>query len=912
MSKKSTTKINTKSLGIYDIEGININPLTEQPYKNLYSKLNKTINGESLPATYANLAKIWSSKLVYSKRDEIQASILENQITLAKAGTGVGKTVLIPKIALHAFGYKEKVITTIPKKIITKATADFAAQCLDVKIGEEVGYYYRGENMTNKNNVESKLIFTTTGSLISRMTGDDPLLKDYKCIIIDEAHERSIQTDLLLLLLKHAIQKRKDLKVIIMSATINLKTFRDYFPRPIFKFGEIDAGSQLSFPIKDIYIDNRPKSWDLVAINIVTKLLQTTQKGDILIFARSGADADKMCDTLSRLVKQINSKMEVRSRSRGRRKTEKPNTDVANIKFINPYCAKLASGISKEEEELATDETKYLNLVSNDGKQYYRKVVISTNVAESSLTVDGVVYVIDSGLEFQESYNPNIMARSLLEEEISQSSITQRRGRAGRTQPGACFHLYSEKEMKKMQLYPTPDIQKSNLTSYFLDLMRLDYIKNLGDLRHLLSEFISPPVKSFVNDALKTLKTLKCITDTTNDSQITHIGKLVSQFRAIKPQMARSIIASFHYRCSKEVIKIITLLILSDGRIDSLFLPFRPDKKKNKANNDKEKKKYEILKKKFKHPTGDLLSLLNIYNLFEQREMEITKQAFRRKSSMKRNTKSNSKKSISKSRQKSSNKKISKKKSVKEISEKQLLRWCKDNHLNYKKMKKMKKTAMLLKRTMLDIMMPPRFNINKGNKNKSNQSEGSSKVGSKKKSSKKELEKNKNDQLQIDSDDLLEMVELSGGGIKSEDEPFFYEDITELEDKIMMSFVIGHITNIAVKVDSNNYHSCLAQEKVNSKINQNSFLSGENPKYVIFDELFMLSKHAPLKLNMVSIIPDSISKYVSDVIKECQIRCPKQKSMTKKMRPNKKQSPRFKTRRKKHKERYIKRNYKRL
>ena len=199
-NKKSSVKSsNKKSIkytldktipyGIYDPNGFNINPLTKKPYQNLYQHISKNIKGEVVPATYSNLAKIWTSIPVHSFKDNVLQCIQSNQITLAKAGTGAGKTVLIPKIALHALDYKESVICTIPKKIITESTASFAAMCLDVKIGEEVGFFFRGKNMTHKNGKTSKLIFSTTGSLISRMTGSDPLLKDYKCIVIDEAHE---------------------------------------------------------------------------------------------------------------------------------------------------------------------------------------------------------------------------------------------------------------------------------------------------------------------------------------------------------------------------------------------------------------------------------------------------------------------------------------------------------------------------------------------------------------------------------------------------------------------------------------------------------------------------------------------------------------------------------------------------
>jgi pre-mRNA-splicing factor ATP-dependent RNA helicase DHX15/PRP43 len=218
---RKSTKYYTvsKNTGIYDPNGLYNNPFTNQPYQNVYiNELTK----DKLPMTYINLAKDWSDKIVYNNKDIIIDSIANNQITLARAGTGVGKTILIPRIAIHAFDYKEKVICTIPKKLTTRSTADFVAKCMDVKLGEQVGYFYKDDNTTNKNGIETKLTFTTPGSLISSMVGSDPLLSNYKCVIVDEAHERSVETDLLLLLLKKACLKRKDLKIVIMSATIDL------------------------------------------------------------------------------------------------------------------------------------------------------------------------------------------------------------------------------------------------------------------------------------------------------------------------------------------------------------------------------------------------------------------------------------------------------------------------------------------------------------------------------------------------------------------------------------------------------------------------------------------------------------------------------------------------------------------
>ena len=163
----------SKPYGIYDLEGENINPLTMKPYKNLYSS--ETIEETGEPMTYSNLVKTRYPKLLtYKNKDSILKTISENQITLLKAGTGVGKTVIIPKIVLHALNYQKKVVCTIPKKAITRSSANYAAKTLDVKVGEEVGYFYAGDNMTKD---KTKLIFATPGSIISKLTHSDPLFK---------------------------------------------------------------------------------------------------------------------------------------------------------------------------------------------------------------------------------------------------------------------------------------------------------------------------------------------------------------------------------------------------------------------------------------------------------------------------------------------------------------------------------------------------------------------------------------------------------------------------------------------------------------------------------------------------------------------------------------------------------------
>jgi len=917
-------------IGIYDPEGLNVNPFTNKPYANLYSHIQKNIDGETLPATYANLAKIWKTKLVYLHKDNILNSIQNNQITLAKAGTGVGKTVLIPKIALHAFNYKEKVLCTIPKKVITRSTAEFAAQCLDVKVGEEVGYYFKGENKTSD---KTKLIFTTTGSVISKITGSDPYLDEYKCIIIDEAHERSVQTDQLLLLLKKAMTKRKDLKLVIMSATINLEVFRNYYPKP-FKFGEVDAGEMTSYKIQDYWLNKQPKpnEWKELAIKRIINILQTSEDGDILVFIRASSDGKSLCDSLHREVSKL------------RRSN--------NITF-NPFCTILAGKSTKEDENLATDETKYLELKNERGSKYTRKVVMATNVAESSLTVDGVVYVIDCGLEYEDSYEPSTMSRCLSEEPIPLSGVKQRRGRAGRTKPGVCFHLYTQQYQKSLQKYPTPSIQKSDITSDMLDLFRLEYINNVKDLKGFLNEFISPPKKIFIDSSLKTLHALNCITSIKDDGTITDLGYGVAKFRGLKPQLAKAIIASYYYKCSRSVCDIVALLINADGMINTIFNDFREDKKKNPKINAQKKQKFLHSRKLFTHQYGDAFSLFKAFTLFREKDGEFKHakelSAKRKENEIQLKDEENDPKYI--------------KQLDEEVSLLDQIK--KDNTVRIKNpsQNKLKKSIKLLKMLNVDKSIIKSLKDNEKSKKKKivggasrkkhsikktkkSFTKKSKRTSSKKKQSiniksissmkKEKVEENRNvrkwcnnnfinynklvmakrmsQQLHRTLLDVMRSTDLKKGRVfekkksKSKSKSskkyktnntkdivgggkrysplhkFFHFDIdynVVVDDRIMLSLLQGMFINIANLTHSSKkiYTPCFPIKKIDAKINMDSLLK-TNSKFVFYEELFMFNKSSKvLKLNMCNQIPFHMIEDIKELYKDYMIKCFIEKKM---------------------------------
>lgn len=632
-----------KNIGILDPIGQNKNPLTDKPYEDVYI----TENEFEFPAgsnkfhkySYKNISKIWTNLIVYKKRNEMISAIKKNQVTLIKAGTGVGKTVLVPKFALHAGDYKDNVICCIPKKIITKETADFAAKCLDVKLGEQVGYYYKGEKLIDQNQTKTLLTFTTIGSLFSRITGDDPELKDYKTIIIDEAHERSIQTDFTLLLIKQVLEKRKDLKLIIMSATIDLDKFRNFYKK--FKFGEVDAGSETTFKIKDFMLKEIMPDWKKVVIKIIKYLLNKTKSGDILVFVRSGNDGRQLCNKLSKA--------------------------STNSKY-NPFCVELESKSSQiihpvsnvPQSKYATHETLYKSHPDQSkNNPFTRKIVMSTNVAESSLTVKGVVYVIDSGLEFVSKFEPDTMARSLLDKFIPQSAVKQRRGRAGRTQPGICYHLYSHKQYLELNKYPTPDIQKTDLSNEFLDLLRMSDVGTIDKLKEFLNKLIDPPSPIFIKSGLHILTELGAI----KDNKITDLGLMITKFRGFKPVYAKSIITSYFYECKQSMIDIIAVLVLTDSRLETLFTVGKSTK----------------IKQQFIHKTGDHLTILNAikaYNKYKYGNEDPTDTT------------------------------------TEEKSNQAVYEWCRENNLNHKILLQVKKKAIEITRTLNEtIKANPSFTI---------------------------------------------------------------------------------------------------------------------------------------------------------------------------------------------------------
>ncbi len=520
------------SIGIYDIKGIKLNPLNNLSYSDEYKVL----------------SKFWSILPGYEYIDKCTKSIRENDVILIASGTGSGKTVLIPKFALHVNEYKGKIIVTLPKKIITKKAAEFSAKTLDVKLGEYVGFQYKGENNKSKNTV---LLYSTDGSIIS-MIKNDPLLLDIDILIIDEAHERKVQIDLLLYLIKNAIKMRKEknhkpLKLIIMSATINEEIFKAYYQD--FKFDYLFLSGKPNYPIESFYLKEsifgNNNLYIEKGIKIINEIVNNKSKnikndkntGDILFFVTTVQECNEISEKLTETIKTA---------------------------FIMP----LYSGFPSDLEPYINDQLKYKELNSN----FTRRIFISTNVAESSLTIDGIVYVIDSGLEISVKYDPkkkiNVMNKNI----ITKAQISQRKGRSGRTQNGYCFHLYTEEEEKNAIDFPDPEIKKIDIKNLCLSLFKLGYdIRrdfNTEETIRMLTEFIQPPLQSYIEDGFSFLLDNHCI----ENSKLSHMGRLITASRL---DITDGLSLVYAYNISKlvfnKVFKIICIYSLLKKSIDDLF-----------------------------------------------------------------------------------------------------------------------------------------------------------------------------------------------------------------------------------------------------------------------------------------------------------------------------------------------------
>ena len=649
-----------EKIGILDPEGVSNNPFTNEPYQNLYYDPSKNVSKKN--KTYQQFALKWSKFPMYDKREEAINLIYDNNVILIVSGTGSGKTVLTPKLALHCLNYQGRIAITNPKRVPTKENALYSAMCMDVKVGSYIGMKYR-DSEKSAYSTDCRLIYSTDGYIL-QLLQKDPLLTELDMVIIDEAHERNVNIDLLLLLLKQLVLKRPSFKLIIMSATIKTEIFSNYFPTHQFKFAMLDAGQQPNHPIKSIYLNKPINKYDAngniidnnyfdVAVDKVVSILKETDEGDILVFFPKKSDTTDGCSQLSMRLDRLN-------RELGKK----------------IYCASLTSSKkTKEEEEMIINSEKY-----KQNGRFGRKVVFATEVAESSITIDGLLYVIDTGLVNKLVYYSDKNMESLEMKFISKASHKQRRGRTGRTAPGTCFCLFTEEEYtKKFPEYTQSPILNTDLSKYLMTFLAnqnfvshiqfpITYkkdekaLKNTNKHKKLelrpktvgggggennkkkrlnispkvvplepsnikpcefteyLHKLIEIPPIDTVKRTIQRLVDLKIVEVRDEKGYITDLGRACAVFDVI-PEIGRMMISAYNYRCRDDICNLAGIFEVSEYKMDNVFERFRA-KTKNEQLKRAEKDEYERVKKRWVNSLGDHFSLLDIYNEFCKREYD--------------------------------------------------------------------------------------------------------------------------------------------------------------------------------------------------------------------------------------------------------------------------------------------------
>jgi len=537
-----TSKI-TEAMG--SISNPATNPLTGRPYSvNYYKILEKRV---TLP--------------VYEFKDQFQKCVRENQIVVLVGETGSGKTTQITQFLVDA-GYCKRsgpggklqgVACTQPRRVAAMSVSRRVAEEMDVELGQQVGYTIRFEDLTSPTTL---LRYMTDGMLL-REAMNDPLLERYSCVVLDEAHERTVATDVLFGLIKEVVRQRPDLKLIVMSATLDAGKFQSYFndcPR-------VDVPGR-TFPVEIFYTQEAERDYLEASIRTAVQIHLCEPEGDILLFLTGEDEIEQACAKIA---------AELQGQSQ---------QEVGPI-----MCVPLYSALPPHEQQKVFDPAPPPKI---EGGPPGRKIVVSTNIAETSLTIDGIVYVIDPGFSKQKVYNPRIRVESLLVTAISQASANQRAGRAGRTRPGKCFRLYTQKAFhKELQEQTYPEMLRSNLGSVVLTLKKL----GIDDLVHF--DFMDPPAPETLMRALELLNYLGALND---DGDLTDLGATMAEF-PLDPQLAKMLVASPKYNCSNEVLSIVAML-----SSPSIFM--RPKSAQRAA---------DEAKARFSHVDGDHLTMLNAY-----------------------------------------------------------------------------------------------------------------------------------------------------------------------------------------------------------------------------------------------------------------------------------------------------------
>ncbi|THH20964.1 hypothetical protein EW146_g488 [Bondarzewia mesenterica] len=513
---------------------------------------------------------------VFKHRDKILYCVENYQVVIVVGETGCGKTTQIPQY-LHEAGWAAEgnvIACTQPRRVAATSVAARVATEVGSILGDEVGYTIRFEDVSSKE--RTRIRYMTDGMLFREILVD-PLLSRYSVIMIDEAHERSVYTDLLLAVLKKICRKRPSLRLIISSATLNATAFLEYFTsNASSSSATIVSLEGRVYPVQVAYLGQPTADYIKTATEIVTKIHVQQGRGDILVFLTGREDIDRCLDELSELI---------------------PTLSRAPLR-LEPMA--LHAGLSTNEQMRVFEPTPPQS----------RKVIVATNIAEvrnafpwtllyllsiikTSVTIDGIKYVVDCGYVKIRTFDPQISLSSLSVVPTSQASAIQRAGRAGRTAEGICYRLYPRATFNTLPRTTPPEITRVDLTTPLLQLKSL----GIDDLTKL--EWVTPPPSESILRALDALHLVKIIDQNGN---LTVMGQKLAEF-PVEVKLASVLFNSQEFKCGEEI-----LTIAAMTAVQNVFT--EPDNISAAA--------ATLEHRKFIAEEGDHLTLLNVYNAFSK------------------------------------------------------------------------------------------------------------------------------------------------------------------------------------------------------------------------------------------------------------------------------------------------------
>ena len=477
---------------------------------------------------------------------ELCRAIADNQVLVVIGETGSGKTTQMTQyMAEMGFTRKGIIGCTQPRRVAATSVAKRVAEEYGCELGQEVGYTIRFDDQTTP---ETVIKYMTDGMLLREYLMNNDLSR-YSAVMLDEAHERTIHTDVLFGLLKDLCQRRPEFKLIVTSATLDAEKFsRYFFDCPIFTI------PGRTFPVEILYAQEPEPDYVDAALSTVMQIHLTEEAGDVLVFLTGQEEIDTFCEILYNRMKALG--------------------DLAPELIVLPVYSSLPSEMQSRIFEPAPPGA--------------RKCVVATNIAEASLTLDGVHYVVDAGFAKLNVFNAKLGMDSLVVTPISQASARQRAGRAGRTGPGKCYRLYTELAYRnEMMPSSVPEIQRTSLGNVVLQLKAMGINDLIG------FDFMDPPPTQTLVGAMEMLYALGALD---GEGLLTRLGRKMAEF-PLEPQLSKMLITSVEFGCSEEILTIVAML-----SVENPF--YRPRDRQAQA---------DMKKARFFQPEGDHLTLLAVY-----------------------------------------------------------------------------------------------------------------------------------------------------------------------------------------------------------------------------------------------------------------------------------------------------------